>query len=544
MRVEYYLKSQSQIHYLVRLMKTHQIILIILLLVIFTTICAAEEEPTNGLIGGGPGYYDISSYPDGATVMFDGKYKGTTPATVEVSSSGTPGHTISLSLAGYQPWSKYYSGNPFEGETIHVDATLVPVPVTLPTTIIGGGTGYYDISSEPDGASVLFDGKNKGTTPVTVDVSSTGTPGHTISLSLAGFQPWSKYYSGNPFEGETIHVDATLVPVSQFGTISVASSPSGAYATLDNGLNSLTTPGTFYGVDAGWHNVRVSMPGYRSYAQDVQIASGGAASVYANLAPYQQTGRISVSSNPSGAGLYIDSIYQGETTQNVGNLATGSHSVTLRKAGYQTWSGTYNVASGQTTFVNAGLVPLNNPSTGDLEVSSSPAGAAVYVDGNYQGTTVTSHTIDVLGLSPGAHTVLLKKTGYQDFITSSVIQRGQISQVSATLSPTGQPASSASIQVTSDPAGADVYINNAYVGITPLTLQNIQTGSSAVTVSLQGYQSYTTTVQVNPGQAVLVNAALSPVATPTTKAPVSMSGAVLAVVIGGLAVLGTARKDQ
>ena len=48
-------------------------------------------------------------------------------------------------------------------------------------TQIGGGVGYYDITSSPSDATVIFDGSNKGTTPVTIDVSTSGTPGHTLS---------------------------------------------------------------------------------------------------------------------------------------------------------------------------------------------------------------------------------------------------------------------------------------------------------------------------------------------------------------------------
>ncbi len=42
----------------------------------------------------------------------------------------------------------------------------------LPVENIGGGKGYYDISSNPEGGTVIFDGSNKGTTPVTVEVST------------------------------------------------------------------------------------------------------------------------------------------------------------------------------------------------------------------------------------------------------------------------------------------------------------------------------------------------------------------------------------
>ncbi len=500
--------------------------------------------PPTTIIGGGKGYYDITSDPSGGTVIFDGSNKGLTPVTVEVSTSGTPRHTISISKEGYQTWTTTENSNPFEGETVHIDATLVFIPITIPTTPIGGGTGYYYVTSNPSGASVTFDGTYEGLTPVTIDVSSTGTPGHTIAVAMPGYQSWSQYYATNPPEGSTVNVNAVLSPTYQNGNIQVGSSPSGAYAVLDNGQNSLVTPGTFSAVSVGWHNVRVTAPGYQPFSQDVQVNSNGISSVFANLIQNSQVGSISVTSTPSGAGLYIDTIYQGETNKIVGNLAAGTHTVTIRKAGYQTWTTKYTVYYGQTTYVTAQLTPVSNPTTGDLEVTSNPAGAAVYVDTDFQGITSPGNTLDVLSLSTGTHTVVVKKSGYQDYTTTTNIRAGQTAQVSVTLVPSGQPSTTASIEITSDPSGADVLINNIYIGITPLTAQNVQPGSKTITISLSGYNSYTNTLQVSAGQALQVNAALSPIASPTTKAQASPLVAILAVGIIGICAIACIQRRK
>ncbi len=498
---------------------------------VFIPVTEPTTLPPTAIIGGGKGYYDILSNPEGGTVFFDGKNEGVTPVTVEVSTSGTPGHTISISKAGYQTWTANEPGNPFEGETVHVDADLVFIPITLPPTPIGGDTGYYYVTSSPSGAAVTLDGTNQGTTPINLEVSSTGTPGHTIGVAMPGYQSWSQYYPGNPPAGSTVTVNAVLSPIYQNGNIQVGSSPSGAYAVLDNGQNSLVTPGTFSSVSVGWHNIRVTAAGYQPFSQDVQVNSGGISSVFANLIQNSQQGSISVSSTPSGAGLYVDTIYQGETNKIVGNLAAGTHTVSLKKAGYQTWTTKYTVYYGQTTYVSAQLTPVSSPTTGDLEVTSAPAGAAVYVDTDYQGITSPGNTLDVVALSPGTHTVVVKKSGYQDYTTTTNIRAGQTAQVSVTLVQSGQPPTTASVQITSDPSGADVLINNAYLGVTPLTAQNVQPGSSTIKISLAGYNPYTSTLQISAGQALQINAALSPSATPTTKAPVNPFGAIMAVAI-------------
>jgi hypothetical protein len=362
---------------------------------------------------------------------------------------------------------------------------------------------------------------------------------------MPNYQSWNQYYPGNPPEVSTVNVNAVLSPLYQNGNIQVMSSPSGAYAVLDNGQNSLVTPGTFSSVSVGWHNVRVTKSGYQYFSKDVQVNAGGTTPVSASLTPISQQGSISVSSTPNGAGIYIDTFYQGETNQVVGNLAAGSHTVTLKKAGYQTWSTQYTVFSGQTTYVNAQLTPVSNPSTGDLEVISSPSGAAVYVDTDFRGSTTPGSPLDVVTLFPGTHTVVLKKSGYNDYTTTANIRAGQTARVSVTLVPSGQPPTTASIQVTSDPSGADVYINNNYMGVTPLTAQNVQPGSSTIKIELAGYNPYTSTLQVSAGQALQVNAALSPAPTPTptTKAQAGPLGVILALaIIGIIATVGFRRN--
>ena len=107
-----------------------------------------------------------------------------------------------------------------------------------------------------------------GLTPVTITVSTTGTPDHTITVSKSGYQTWSQFYSGNPAADQTVSVFATLTPVAQTGNIYVNSNPSGASAILDNGYDQLTTPGTFNAVPVGWHDVQVSKSGTR-YTQRV-----------------------------------------------------------------------------------------------------------------------------------------------------------------------------------------------------------------------------------------------------------------------------------
>jgi hypothetical protein len=328
------------------------------------------------------------------------------------------------------------------------------------------------------------------------------------------------------------------------GGIYVATTPPAATALLDGGTAYLYTPGTFSALPPGDHSIIIAKPGYQTIARNVTVVIGETKNLIVTLDQAVATGSVSVSTTPKGAQLYIDGISQGKTDQIVGNLASGSHLVTLTLAGFVTWSQMVTVKSGETTTVTATLVAEVNPTTGDLRVSSTPSGAAVYVNGNFVGTTPADSLLDVTDLTPGTATVVLKKSGYQDYSTMAVIEAGKLVQVFATLQPGTVPPPVATAEITSTPSGANVYINNVFTGITPLTFQNVNPGTYSVEIRLDGYTPYSTTGQVVAGQNIRIAASLAPVATPTTtKAPVSPVFAIMALIGGGIIAVRVSRRE-
>lgn len=502
---------------------------IALLLVILTAVPAIGSAQ---MIGGDVGYYSITSDPSGADVRFDGQYKGTSPVIVEVYTTATPGHTVSVSMTGYQTATRSLAGNPPEGGTVDVNIDLVMIPVTLPVTLPGSTIGYFRISSVPSGADVVFDGNSFGTTPVTVEVHTTATPRHTLELNLPGYQPYSQPINENPPADTTVPITAYLTPMPSGGSIYVSSSPSGATAVLD-GYESRQTPASFGGVSPGSHTITFSYPGYQQYTRYVTVTAGQTTNVYASLIPSQNTGTLRATSVPGGAGIYVDEAYRGETPITIGNIVQGSHNVRLRLAGYQDYVTTVVINPGQTTTINPSLQPTVNPKTGYILVGSTPAGASIYLDGVYQGTTSSGTQYDITGVSPGTHTMLLRLSGYQDFTTTVSVAAGQIVTVNPALTPSSQPGGTGGIQVSSSPSGAETYLDNLFQGYSPVSLQNVAAGSHTVTLKLGGYTDWQTTTQVTAGQITQLSATFTPVQTtaPTKSGNIPLAG------IGALACL-------
>ena len=71
------------------------------------------------------------------------------------------------------------------------------------------------------------------------------------------------------------------------------------------------------------------------------------------------------------------------------------------------------------------------------------------------------------------------------------------------------------LEVSSEPSGAEVYINGNYTGETPITVE-LEAGNYTVEISKEGYEEYTTNVEVNAGDTTKITAQLREKPTTTT----------------------------
>ena len=84
-------------------MKKTILFLLIIAIAVIGIVSAADDASIMQPIGGAQGYYDITSTPSGAAATIDGTPVGTTPTMATVFVTGTPGHTIAVNKAGYEP---------------------------------------------------------------------------------------------------------------------------------------------------------------------------------------------------------------------------------------------------------------------------------------------------------------------------------------------------------------------------------------------------------------------------------------------------------
>jgi len=405
--------------------------------------------------------------------------------------------------------------------------------------------GFYAITSTPWGADTYLDGQFYGETPLTIPVPPTPQTTHTIKVMHPGYMTFTQTYP-SPGSGQTVPLTISLVPSGPTGGISVTSNPPGGVATVDGG-NPQVTPTTFDGLLAGYHIVTVTYPGYPVFSANVLVSGGTTTPVQANLGPQVAPGFVSTDSVPPGADVYIDGLYRGQTPMVVGGIVPGQHIADLRLAGYLDYNKTVNVDSGQITVLSATLVATET--FGSISVQTVPPGAELYLDGSYQGNTFDAQGFDIIGVSSGVHNLTVHLNGYQDLNTQVQVVARQPNTVTYTLTPVSRTPPNGTLSIISNPSGADVYLNNVYKGVSPLTLTEVPPGNPTVQIKLASYQDYSSTVTIAGGQVTQVQATLTKTAVPTTsaaptttKTPLPIFAIIGALVGAGLLAKGRARS--
>jgi hypothetical protein len=126
--------------------------------------------------------------------------------------------------------------------------------------------------------------------------------------------------------------------------------------------------------------------------------------------------------------------------------------------------------------------------------------------------------------------------------------------IATTATTTVQTPAYGTIRVSSVPSGADVYIDNEYKGLTPLTMKNIENGNHIVLVRMSGYMGWSQKVVVLGDSQSLsarlgaiptttstpITATTVPPATPAPAAPTKAAASLPGIETGIIATIGAA----
>ncbi len=383
------------------------------------------------------------------------------------------------------------------GETIHIDARMVDIRTsrvavtyfvqTNDLAQIRGATaqlvrgmlleylrpwmGSLAITSDPAGAEVYLDGDYVGTTalnkPVKVDDLIEGR--YNVKLIAGGYVDWQGEIVLMPKMSQSFNVPLIAKP----GSMTISSEPPDAEIYLDNNLVG-KTPLTLKEVAEGEHDLRIVKETYKEWSRKVVVRSFQPTDVKVSLEVLPAM--IIVRSEPSGAAVYFMGRNRGTTPVTLSNLTPGEVVVRLTKMNYEEWVTSLLVAPDERREIDAVLVQQ----VGLLSVTSVPDSAAVFLKNMDVGTRKRIGVTPIFNYETtvGAYQVETEKREYFTASSKALVLQGRLEEISQVLEE--KPGQ---IVVDTVPENAQVFLDDAFIGRTPLAIE-LKRGNYSVRLSL------------------------------------------------------------
>jgi serine/threonine-protein kinase len=231
-------------------------------------------------------------------------------------------------------------------------------------------------------------------------------------------------------------------------------------------------------------------------------------------------GELVVSTDPDGSDVKIDGKGQSwRTPFTASAVSLGPHTLTFSKNGYAPETRVIEVHAGQQAFLRVSMNVLVSASIG-----SDPAGAAILIDGKQISQVTPAQVL----LSRGAHSIALRKTGFQEAVANIDVHEGPVSRFAPSLKPLDHLADGGKakdshpnsfsglfgggdkvpVEIHTTPRGAEILVNGyRYSQTTPAKIA-LPPGEYQITLQLEDYKPLQKTVIVEKGATIRVEGTL------------------------------------
>ncbi|MEM4298299.1 MAG: PEGA domain-containing protein, partial [Nitrososphaerota archaeon] len=353
-----------------------------------------------------PGGLYITSEPPGATVFLNEVEQGTTPLTLDELQPGI--YQIEFVKDLYLATSRTVEVKSLEYLELKVDLTP--------------NFGRVKIESDPPGATVWINDRQRGTTPLEISRFNAGR--YTLRITQSLYYEQTDTFEIRP-GGEFIRT-YRLKP--QFGKVTLNSKPAGAEVTVD-GVKWGKTPLTKDRVPSGEHMVHLALQNY--FDEELVIRLGDGEHFQRTFTMRPRVGWLTVITDPPGASVTITEPKRplGTTPLIDIPLDRGSYNLMMEREGYEPYETAIALTYGGRERIEAKL----QRSVGHLRVSTDPQGARIFLNGQYRGDS----PIVLKDVPTGNYEIRLEKSGYDIFVGRVSVNRNEIASCIQRLSTAG-----------------------------------------------------------------------------------------------------------
>ncbi|WP_048149722.1 DUF3344 domain-containing protein [Methanolacinia paynteri] len=365
------------------------------------------------------------------------------------------------------------------------------------------------ISSSPSSAKIFLDGNYTGKTTPAVFTLRGGD--HLLELELEDFDPYSEKFllSENTTLNADLQTGIKLVKERKYdgflgvsdlegiGGVYVTSYPDGATVYVNGYNTEMVTPCVFYGLKEGLNTIKVKKTNieYSESSKKVWVDSGSVMPVSFDVLPSSGNSADIDSIEYDGYYFTINGHLPEYELPKVVSVGSSNGFITFYEDGKYL---SHNIHAYSDKELND--IRPRDYRFGKIFVESDPDGAEIYVDGYDTGYS-TPYAID--GLSDGAHYIEVSKPGH---IRSGeeILLTPDEAEYDAKLKIDLESYIYGSLEVTSNPSGAKIYLYNRDTGkTTPYTFRYMDIGG--IDVKVVGEESTETVedVIINPLETTL-----------------------------------------
>ncbi len=245
--------------------------------------------------------------------------------------------------------------------------------------------------------------------------------------------------------------EATPAPKPTTGELYVESTPPGAEVQIDGRTSpKWITPITLPRLKPGTHTVTLSKPGHVSEIRAADVAAGQRSVLAVELPTSQPV--LALNSQPPGAEIVVDDQPTGMLTPAEITVPTGSHTIALRKPGFEDAGTQANVSDGQRFSFAPKLqpkrldlaqlrrlmaggakrgLPAPGQDRGVVQIRTQPKGAEIVING----FVVPRRTPFRFPLRPGIYNLTLRLEGYKPVQKQVDVVKDKIVQINEVLEP-------------------------------------------------------------------------------------------------------------
>ncbi len=355
---------------------------------------------------------------------------------------------------------------------------------------------FVTLTVTPKHAQVLFAGS-----PVVLDgaggfstLVSPGTYGYTVSASEYHEETGTITVGSVPVVKEV-----KLTPAFGWLQLEVGEVLRGASLYIDNGFRGvLPLKNNKIRLSSGVHEIKITKKLYNEYNSSVEISDGKTLAYAPQLVPNYAEVEVVTDSKST---IYVNGKKEGEGSWR-GKLDAGMYQFEARKDNHRS-EVIYDTVKASDELKRV-EIPSPKPIEGEVVVTSSPTQAYVYIDGKRVDKTplITSWII-------GTHDVKVSMDGYVPYKGTIEVKEGKRTELSGVqlkmanggLSVSGQGAV----------IGADVYVDNKFVGRVPVKCDSLVVGRHRVLVEKRGYRSVTREITINHNEIYSFVPSLQPI---------------------------------